>query len=385
MNVTDMHISLRQTVDRINSQRADQLLDQEIDLELNRAMQRFINQRYGKNNVYQEGFEESQKRIDELRTLLTEYESGVTFKEVLRPGRVFVDQFQLPENYMYLVNQRSKVFINDCQPIAYNLISQQNIHYFTFNFLQLMVNGNEFVDSIRIQNTEFGTNPTTSPTVWQASSQLVSFGYSPQAYPSWYEQVVIDMLTNPQPGFTIYAESYGPLNFPGQFIVIVDVDGPGDFFNWDASIGTPTPLVSVDSLNNQIASVPPHFWDQSDNLVREPRDSTYTEDTVLNKFSQQDDIFRLLDDPFNSTTHTSPLTTIRGNFIDIYSNAIFITSSAKITYLRNPQPINLSLGIDCELPDHTHEEIIAMAASSILEESADPRYKTQVAEAINRE
>jgi len=381
-----MHISLRQTVDRINSQRADQLLDEEIDLELNRAMQRFINQRYGKNNIYQEGFEESQKRIDELRTLLVEYEAGVTFKEELRPGKIFVDQFQLPKDYMYLVNQRSKIFTENCQPLVSTYEPADDIHYFTFNFLQLMVNGNEFVDSIRIQNTEFGTNPTTFPTVWQASSQLVSFGYVPQAYPSWYEHVVVDMLTNPQPGFEIYAESYGPLNFPGQFIVVVDVDGPGDFFNWDGSGGfDPTPLVSVDSSNNQLAFVPPHFHDQSGVLTRVPNSNTVTEDTVLNKFSQQDDIYRLLDDPFNSTTHTSPLTTIRGNFIDIYTNAIFITSSAKITYLRKPQPISLSLGYNCELPDHTHEEVIAMAASSILEESSDPRYKTQLGEAMNRE
>lgn len=384
MNVTDMHISLRQTVDRINSQRADQLLDQEIDLELNRAMQRFINQRYGKNNVYQEGFEESQKRIDELRTLLTEYESGVTFKEVLRPGRVFVDQFQLPANYMYLVNQRSKVFINDCQPIAYNLIARPDIYYFTFTFDQLLVNGNEFVDSIRMQNTEFGTTPTTNfPTVWNPSSDLLALGYTSSSYPQFINEVRADLIANPQPGFEIYWESYGPLNVPNNFVVIVDPD-TYPWFVYDASLGTPTPLVSIDN-NDQINFVPPQFEDQSNNLVREPRDSTYTEDTVLNKFSQQDDIFRLLDDPFNSTTHTSPLTTIRGNFIDIYSNAIFITSSAKITYLRNPQPINLSLGTDCELPDHTHEEIIAMAASSILEESADPRYKTQVAESINRE
>ena len=384
MNVTDMHISLRQTVDRINSQRADQLLDQEIDLELNRAMQRFINQRYGKNNVYQEGFEESQKRIDELRTLLTEYESSVTFKEVLRPGRVFVDQFQLPANYMYLVNQRSKVFINDCQPIQYNLIARPDIYYFTFTFDQLLVNGNEFVGSIRMQDTALGTTPSNSVTVWNPSSDLLALGYTSGAYPQFINEVRADLIANPQPGFEIYWESYGPLNVPNNFIVIVDPD-TYPWFIYDASSGTPTPLVSIDNSNNQLNSVPPQFEDQSNNLVREPRDSTYTEDMVLNKFSQQDDIFRLLDDPFNSTTHPSPLTTIRGNFIDIYSNAIFITSSAKITYLRNPQPINLSLGIDCELPDHTHEEIIAMAASSILEESADPRYRTQVAESINRE
>ena len=379
-----MHISLRQTVDRINSQRADQLLSEEIDLELNRAMQRFINQRYGKNNVYQEGFEESQKRIDELRTLLVEYESGVTFKEILKPDSIFVDQFQLPANYMYLVNQRSKIFIDNCKTIDYNLIANQDINYFTFTFDDFMVNGNEFVESIRMQDTDINTTPTIFPTVWSASPELTASGYSPSAYPQYINEVRADLLDNPQPGFEIYWESYGPLSIPNTFIVIVDIDGTGGVFNWDASNGNVTPLVSIDTLNNTVTSVPPRFEDRSNNLVREPR-GNYTEDTVLNKFSQQDDIFRLLDDPFNSTTHTSPLTTIRGGFIDIYTNAIFITSSVKITYLRKPQPINLSLGYNCELPDHTHEEVIAMAASSILEESSDPRYKTQIGEAINRE
>lgn len=376
-----MHISLRQTVDRINSQRADQLLSEEIDLELNRAMQRFINQRYGKNNVYQEGFEESQKRIDELRTLLVEYENGVTFKEILKPDSIFVDQFQLPANYMYLVNQRSKIFVDNCRTIDYNLIANQNIYYFNFTFDDFMVNGTEFVSSIGMED---GTVTPSLIPVWSASSELTTSGYSPSAYPQYINEVRADLLNNPQPGFEIYWESYGPLSIPNNFIVIVDMDGSGGVFNWDASSPPVTNLISQDALNNTVATVPPRFEDRSDNLVRVPRDN-FTEDTVLNKFSQQDDIFRLLDDPFNSTTHTSPLTTIRGGFIDIYTNAIFITSSVKITYLRKPQPINLSLGYNCELPDHTHEEVIAMAASSILEESSDPRYKTQMGEAINRE
>lgn len=376
-----MHISLRQTVDRINSQRADQLLSEELDLELNRAMQRFINQRYGKNNVYQEGFEESQKRIDELRTLLVEYESGVTFKEILKPGSIFVDQFQLPANYMYLVNQRSKIFVDNCRTIYYNTVANQDISYFTFTFDDFIVNGTEFVSSIGMED---GTVTPSLIPVWSASSELTTSGYSPSAYPQYINEVRADLLNNPQPGFEIYWESYGPLSIPNNFIVIVDMDGSGGVFNWDASSPPVTNLISQDALNNTVATVPPRFEDRSNNFVRVPR-GNFTEDTVLNKFSQQDDIFRLLDDPFNSTTHTSPLTTIRGGFIDIYTNAIFITSSVKITYLRKPQPINLSLGYDCELPDHTHEEVIAMAASSILEESSDPRYKTQMGEAMNRE
>ena len=90
MNVQEMHIAIQQGVDKINSLQADTLLLQEIDLELNKAQMKFINTKYGKNNKYQKGFEESQKRIDDLRTLVREHEAPTTFKEQLR-GNIFVD------------------------------------------------------------------------------------------------------------------------------------------------------------------------------------------------------------------------------------------------------------------------------------------------------
>ena len=57
MNVLEMHIALRQGVDRVNSLRNDQLRTEEVDLELNRAFLRFINQRYGQINIHRKGFE----------------------------------------------------------------------------------------------------------------------------------------------------------------------------------------------------------------------------------------------------------------------------------------------------------------------------------------
>jgi hypothetical protein len=101
-----------------------------------------------------------------------------------------------------------------------------------------------------------------------------------------------------------------------------------------------------------------------------------TREYALNKFVQQDDIAKLLNDPFNTTKYTSPLTTIRGRHIDIYTNDIFIIDRLKITYIRNPRNISLPLGISCELPEHTHQEIVDMTVSSILEGISDPRYQT---------
>ena len=92
-----MHLAIQQGVDKINSLQADMLLPEEIDIELNKSMMRFINTKYGKNNKYGKGFEQSQKRIDDLRTLVREYSAAVTFKEQFSED-FWVDQYQFPQD-----------------------------------------------------------------------------------------------------------------------------------------------------------------------------------------------------------------------------------------------------------------------------------------------
>ena len=59
--------------------------------------------------------------------------------------------------------------------------------------------------------------------------------------------------------------------------------------------------------------------------------------------------------------------------------------SLKLKYLRIPLPMSLTLQIDCELPAHTHEEIVAMTVNSLLEGISDPRYKSHIGELIKQE
>ena len=113
-----MHLAIKQGVDKINSLQADLLLSEELDIELNKSMSRFINSKYGINNTYNKGFEESQKRIDDLRTLVVEYSNTVLYKEQY-DTKIFVDTFQLPVDYLYLVNQRSEVLIDNCGKINF--------------------------------------------------------------------------------------------------------------------------------------------------------------------------------------------------------------------------------------------------------------------------
>jgi hypothetical protein len=210
-------------------------------------------------------------------------------------------------------------------------------------------------------------------------------------------QQLKDHLLNPVNwgvGFEIYWEMYGQLHHPNSFIVIVDTT-VHTFFNWDASITTnvsplPTALIASylgsagadDPANNEYVYA--QHTDNSLGAKRLPPDYA-TREFAFNKFIQQDDIFKLLDDPFNTTKYTSPLTTVRGEYIDIYTSDIFIIDKVKITYIRKPKQISLSLGISCELPEHTHQEVVDMTVGSILEGISDPRYQTQSIEAAKNE
>jgi len=370
MNVVEMHLAIQQGVDKINSLQADLLLPQEIDIELNKSMSKFINLKYGKNNIYRQGFEQSQKRIDDLRSLVTEYSAPVIFKEQYN-NNVWIDQFKLPYDYLYLINQRSEVLVDNCTSLTYSLSSSNPIDYFVLPVSSLH-NGTELTDTIAILADI--DNPATG-------SVSVAGLWPLDNYPQDIPHLVDFLLdsNNWGSGIEVYWESYGNLYHPNSFIVIID-SNVHTWFNWDSSVGTQSTLIAgyfnqndySDPLTNSYA-----YAQHTDNAVSTRRvpDNTTTKEFALNKFIQQDDIFKLLDDPFNATKHTAPLTTIRGEYIDIYTNDIFIIDKVKITYIRKPKQISLSLGISCELPEHTHQEIVDMTVSSILEGISDPRYQ----------
>ena len=382
-----MHIAVQQGVDKINSLQADSLLSEEIDIELNKNVYRFINTKYGRNNLYRKGFEESQKRIDDLRTIVREYEAPVTFKEELKEDKIFVDTFRLPNDYMYLVNQFSKVWINDCKPIGINYDHAEELYFFTLDFNNFVCNNRDgtstaFVSEI-IMNADIDDGTSNQAIIWSPSESFTDAGWTASSYPANIEALKAEILANPGPGFTIYWEEFETLNYPGQFIVIVNYE-MYPWFNWDLSLGTLTYAEGIgfgEATNvYQSASISDYTYSEK----RIPTESS-ARVTSGNRFSQQDDIFKLLEDPFNTTKYTSPLTTMRGRSLDVYTSDIFIIDTVKITYIRKPQELSLSLGIDCELPEHTHQEIVAMTVSSILEAISDPRYKSAIMEVSKNE
>ena len=388
MNVQEMHLAVQQGVDKINSLQADMLLSEEIDMELNKSLTRFINTKYNKNNLYRQGFEESQKRIDDLRSLIREFAGPVTYKDQVNSD-TFVDTFNLPADYRFLVSQQSDViYRKDCKKIKWTLEMPDTellYPFITVSLSDFILNSNSSIPQ-QLYLVEDSANLTTS------ASAIVWTNISNLSYPGDISALIESMTNTDQgaigPGFTIYWEQYGVHNYPGQFIIVINTD-TYNWYNWDLSTGLPmTELITYDNTSTEInstnATAPITFFLDEKRITTHHKNSI-VKDTVNNSFVQHDDIFTLLGDPFNKTKRTDPLTTIRGNSIDIYTNDIFIIDAVKITYIRNPRNISLSLGIDCELPDHTHQEVVDMTVSSILEGISDPRYKSHQLEVSKNE
>ena len=290
-------------LDKINSFQADTLLPNEVYRALNMAQEAFIKQRYGRANKYGRGFEEIQKRIDDLAPLLVDANININYSQQVGENH-FRDVVCLlpndiqdaPNNslpYMFLVNVRASLKYVGCK-VKLNVEEE--------DYWQWGPNED--------------TDDTDNSTILQALLESNEVG-----------------------------------------------------------VGSIVPRVEVE----------------------EPLSTLKTAHTTLCKFVQNDDIFTVLKDPFNTTKLTSPIYSMSGFSgtytdeqgeeitlsvpqIEIYTDSTFFVDTVHIRYIRTPNDI--AEDQDCQLADHTHMEIVNMAVDLLLESMSDPRYKSHQAETV---
>lgn len=443
MNIIEMHAAVMQGVDKVHAQVADTLLADEIDLELNKAIQQFISSRFQKNNKYRQGFEESQKRRDDLRSLVVETYLDASFKEVLSDYNneypVFVDTCTLPGNYMFYINLQAQMWRSErCVALPYLVLNNQDEYYFAIDWnagIGQNVDGlsTSYISSLSVvnimPNVDDWLNGTLTngsqvsvdyQTIWEWGQQwnndpsAFTSNNDPSIYPANLNQVLGDILTYGVNGL-LYAGNDGSYQDGGPDLETIDnIDVPNSIiYPWDAESTVDEENVSVPSIYSAdlsngwlsyVLAYGPEQFDSSGNIIpgdivyqaplrvsmeatskRYPSSSNslainWTDSGILTEFNpvklvQFDDVYSMTKDPFNKTKYSSPLSTMRENHIDLYTDETFIIDKVKLTYIRIPVQVE-SPNASSDLPLHTHEEIVKMAVSSILEGISDPRYKS---------
>ena len=388
-----MHIAVNLGVQKIASYQVDVLLPEEVDHELNLAMTRFIKQKYNpSSNRLGKGFEQSQKRIDDLRALVVDaqtdtYNHGILSdllgKYVYTANRtnIYVDRATLPLDYMFLVGIRGIVNYS-CDKV---ITSNRSITY-----------------------------PRRGITKY-----LVSIPMYPSYTTNLNDYVLSTIVFNTDTGVQLEGfNNYNSLKLPTLHDVLIDSS------NWNGA----TPVVSQDTQNTSTGTTHSTPTEQSNNLLVEVGEDFYndladnaavtitwvvngTNVTVdinkdkflitetlnrkflsggdkrisLCKFAQHDDVLNMMLDPFNITDYRSPVYTIEENFIDIHTDNTFMVPEVILKYIRTPKNMSIKDGIGCELAEHVHPEIVEMAIKSILEGIQDPRYQTQTLENLESE
>jgi hypothetical protein len=94
MTVQELHYDFKLKLDKVDSQQKRNLKDWEVDWFLNDAIQVFLNQVVGGNNIRLTGFEQEQRRIDDIRTLVIKSPSSL--QPGLTPITVNSNLYELP-------------------------------------------------------------------------------------------------------------------------------------------------------------------------------------------------------------------------------------------------------------------------------------------------
>ena len=116
MTVNEMHIAFRLHLNKSTSLvGTPDFLPEEIDFWLNEAQERFIKQRLFGNNYRKEEFEDSQKRIEDLRNLIVYSEDNALTPSLLGPNVKQTDIPTIPPfNYLvrFMLNNGTGVRVN---------------------------------------------------------------------------------------------------------------------------------------------------------------------------------------------------------------------------------------------------------------------------------
>jgi len=98
---------------------------------------------------------------------------------------------------------------------------------------------------------------------------------------------------------------------------------------------------------------------------------------VFNRTSQSDDVYKLLDDPFNTTKPSKPLADFSDTVLNVYTDKTFLVTKVIFNYLKRPRLIHIKNDVSCELAEHLHDEVIQYAVDLFLQNTRELKQRLQ--------
>lgn len=182
MTVSEMHINVRVLLDKLDTASVPNVDPEIIDIFLNRAQRRIVKQRMSGLNVHRTSFEETQKRTDDLRVLVTD--KVITPSAISAENKPYARFFTLPatvgQEYWFSVNEEAEVVYQDCK--------SENV-----------TSGNLVADTIYLVNkgsVTYNSVEYTAPAFFTATSGYYTFTGTGLVYTASSKRVEVKPLSH---------------------------------------------------------------------------------------------------------------------------------------------------------------------------------------------
>lgn len=114
MTVYEIFLGVEDGIDKVSSGASGELTQQQKERLVDHAAERFVKQRYGIINTTNDGFEVTQKRVDDLSSLVEYKTLPVYSPGEINTSKVKTSYYQLPSDYWFSVSERVELIIPEC-------------------------------------------------------------------------------------------------------------------------------------------------------------------------------------------------------------------------------------------------------------------------------
>lgn len=295
--VKEVHIGIELGLQQLNSNRKQALLPEYYDYTINTVLLDYVNEKIdAKANKNLEGFEDSQKRVDELRELKRKRTLNFIVDTAKRSYII------LPSNYYRLIPG-----------------SNVNLHYNKRLLNTTESNIINYVTTMNFASNNFSAFTNFNTVVCTINGNAFSFTKSLTNINSRFEVVnaILSYFRN-FTGFDIYWEYYNDSYYKDKFIVVSTTNVS---FTLTATSFTPTKVTT--NVARQIRT-------SSGNKIDSPID------LVPSDIIQ----YAINTETMSQNRHKQPLCELSNDKLYCYNNTQFRPLSIELTYLKRPNLIN---------------------------------------------
>lgn len=335
MGIHEMHIAIDIWLQKMNSNSRRDIVAEEKDFILNSVINDFVNQKIRKNRSFGDyGFEEDEVDAESLSSLLVQFKRVSVFPS---KSEDYFLEVRLPADFRNFISFQAVTAPVHCMTSEEKLLPKtvENTVYLYVFKITLPTSEGPFYTEL---NLEWGETSTIKKS--QGTSDPLGSKFIFNAIKSM-EELPSDIID-------IYWEKY-PNRFPQKDTIVIKSNtnlevNPSIRFDNTAIIATKVTLTE-----NMIAT--------------HPYNTTFS---AISRRIKSQYISVIQDSSFERSTFKNLVLAIEDTKLLIPNDETFIVTIGALSYIKKPAEVSLSLGIDCDLPEETHNYICSKAAEEML-------------------